>query len=60
MTTAVVTKIFTTRSTVSHTKSLPTRSVELNAAASVDPFTKGYVVANASADPVTGESTLGI
>ncbi|HYA88880.1 MAG TPA: hypothetical protein VEI57_17695 [Nitrospirota bacterium] len=36
------------------------RSVELNAAASVDPFTKGYVVVNASADPVTGESTLGV
>ena len=36
------------------------RSVELNAAASVDPFAKAYVVANASADPVTGESTLGI
>ncbi len=36
------------------------RSVELNAAASVDPFAKAYVVANAQADPVTGESTLGI
>jgi DNA-binding protein YbaB len=36
------------------------RSVELNVAASVDPFAKGYVVANASADPVTGESTFGI
>ena len=36
------------------------RSVELNAAASVDPFAKAYVVANASADPVTGEATLGI
>jgi hypothetical protein len=36
------------------------RSVELNAAASVDPFAKAYVVANASADPVTGESSLGI
>jgi cell division protein FtsB len=34
------------------------RSMELNAAASVDPFTKGYVVVNASADLVTGESTL--
>ena len=36
------------------------RSVELNVAASVDPFAKGYVVANASADAVTGESTFGI
>lgn len=36
------------------------RSVELNAAASIDPFAKGYVVINASADPVTGESTLGV
>ncbi|HUJ17621.1 MAG TPA: TonB-dependent receptor [Nitrospirota bacterium] len=34
------------------------RSVELNAAASVDPFAKAYVVINASADPVTGESAL--
>jgi hypothetical protein len=34
------------------------RSMELNAAASVDPFTKGYVVVNASADLATGESTL--
>jgi len=36
------------------------RSVELNVAASVDPFAKGYAVINASADPVTGEATLGI
>jgi hypothetical protein len=36
------------------------RSVELNAAGSVDPFAKAYVVVNASADPVTGESTLGV
>lgn len=36
------------------------RSVELNAAASVDPFAKAYVVANASADAVTGEATFGI
>ncbi len=36
------------------------RSVELNAAASVDPFTKGYVVVNGSADPVTGEESWGI
>ena len=34
------------------------RSVELNAVGSVDPFTKAYVVVNASADWVTGESTL--
>jgi hypothetical protein len=32
------------------------RSMELNLAASVDPFAKGYVVFNASADPVTGEA----
>ncbi|HET6513735.1 MAG TPA: hypothetical protein VFG09_01125 [Thermodesulfovibrionales bacterium] len=36
------------------------RSVELNAAASVDPFAKAYVVANASADAATGESTFNI
>ena len=36
------------------------RSVELNAAASVDPFAKGYIVANASADAATGESDLSI
>jgi hypothetical protein len=36
------------------------RSLELNAAASVDPFAKGWVVANASADAATGESTFGI
>jgi hypothetical protein len=36
------------------------RSVELNAASSVDPFAKGYVVINASADPVTGESILDV
>src|SRR5208283_2009780 len=36
------------------------RSVELNIAASVDPFAKGYAVLNASADPVTGEATLGV
>ncbi|HUN56258.1 MAG TPA: hypothetical protein VMU29_13990 [Smithella sp.] len=36
------------------------RSVELNAAAAVDPFAKAYVVINASADPVTGESSLGV
>ncbi len=32
------------------------RSVELNLAASVDPFARGYAVINASADPITGES----
>jgi hypothetical protein len=36
------------------------RSVELNAAGSVDPFCKAYVVANASADATTGESMFGI
>jgi hypothetical protein len=34
--------------------------VELNVAASVDPFAKGYVVANASADAATGDATFGI
>jgi hypothetical protein len=33
------------------------RSMELNLAASVDPFAKAYVVFNASADPVTGEAS---
>jgi hypothetical protein len=33
------------------------RSMELNIAASVDPFARGYAVLNASADPVTGEAT---
>jgi hypothetical protein len=36
------------------------RSVELNAAASVDPFAKAYVVVNGSADPVTGETAWGV
>jgi uncharacterized coiled-coil protein SlyX len=36
------------------------RSVELNAAASVDPFAKAHVVANASVDAHTGEATFGI
>ena len=36
------------------------RSVELNASASVDPFAKGWVVANGSADASTGETSLGI
>ena len=33
------------------------RSVELNVAASVDPFARGYAVINASADPITGEAS---
>ena len=33
------------------------RSVELNLAASVDPFARGYAVINASADPITGEAS---
>ncbi len=36
------------------------RSMELDVAGSVDPFARGYVVANASADAATGEATLGI
>ncbi len=36
------------------------RSVELNVASAVDPFAKGYAVINASADPITGEASLGI
>jgi hypothetical protein len=36
------------------------RSMELNVAASVDPFAKGYAVINAQADPVTGESSLDV
>ena len=36
------------------------RSLELNASASVDPFAKGWIVANASADSATGESSFGI
>ena len=36
------------------------RSIELNVAASVDPFAKAYAVINASADSGTGEATLGI
>ncbi len=36
------------------------RSVELNVAASIDPFAKGYAVINAAADPVTGEASMGI
>jgi len=33
------------------------RSVELNAAASVDPFARGYIVLNADVDPITGDAT---
>jgi hypothetical protein len=36
------------------------RSVELNAMASVDPFAKGWVVANATADSAAGEASVGI
>jgi hypothetical protein len=36
------------------------RSVELNVAGAVDPFASAYVVANATADAATGESTFGI
>ena len=36
------------------------RSIELNVAASVDPFAKGYAVINASADSATGDATMGI
>jgi len=36
------------------------RSIELNVAASVDPFAKGYAVINASADSQTGEATMGV
>jgi hypothetical protein len=36
------------------------RSIELNIAASVDPFAKGYAVINASADSGTGEATMGV
>ena len=36
------------------------RSVELNIAAAVDPFAKGYAVLNASADAQTGEATVGV
>lgn len=35
------------------------RSMELNIAASVDPFAKGYAVINATADSATGDATLG-
>jgi len=34
------------------------RSVELDLAASVDPFARAYAVLNASADPVTGEASF--
>ena len=36
------------------------RSVELNASASVDPFAKGWVVINGSADADTGETSLDV
>src|ERR1051326_7265438 len=36
------------------------RSIELDVAAAVDPFAKGYAVINASADSATGEATLGV
>ncbi|PYJ08744.1 MAG: hypothetical protein DME25_00735, partial [Verrucomicrobia bacterium] len=36
------------------------RSVELNIAAAVDPFAKGYAVINASADSETGEASMGV
>jgi hypothetical protein len=36
------------------------RSIELNIAASVDPFAKGYAVINASADAATGEAAMGV
>jgi len=36
------------------------RSIELNIAASVDPFAKGYAVINASADSATGEAALAV
>lgn len=36
------------------------RSVELNASASVDPFAKGWVVINGSADSSTGETSLDV
>src|SRR5439155_4999309 len=36
------------------------RSIEVNVAASVDPFAKGYVVINAAADSATGEATMGV
>src|ERR1051325_6426405 len=36
------------------------RSVELNIAAAVDPFAKGYAVINAAADAQTGEATMGV
>jgi hypothetical protein len=36
------------------------RSVELNVAASVDPFAKGYAVINGQADPVTDQANLDV
>ncbi len=36
------------------------RTMELDIAASVDPFARGYAVLNAEADPVTGEASVGV
>ena len=36
------------------------RSMELNLAGSVDPFARAYAVLNASADPITGEASIGV
>ncbi len=36
------------------------RSIELDVAAAVDPFAKGYAVINGSADSATGEASLGV
>ena len=36
------------------------RSIELDVAASVDPFAKGYAVINATADSASGEATVGV
>src|SRR5207248_418028 len=36
------------------------RSIELNIAAAVDPFAKGYAVINAAADAETGEASMGV
>ncbi len=36
------------------------RTMELDLAASVDPFAKGYAVLNASADTATGEASVGV
>jgi hypothetical protein len=36
------------------------RTMELDIAASVDPFASGYAVINAQADPTTGEASVGV